>query len=209
VAHARTTGAPTGRRTQAGRARQPSARQARGTREARGTENTRGAPRGRGRRGRDLPRRRFRAAPGDHRGCAEWGGRKSPVRRRADGIPALDGDRSSPGSAITVTAQSPPISSRSARAAAPARARPSSSTRHQGTPGEVVRLERIRLRHVPAPPRSYFGSASVTYAPSDRICGIGSNRTAGARAFLRARLQESSRSGGGRIERDLEPTRSR
>ncbi|HYR52021.1 MAG TPA: GTP cyclohydrolase I [Candidatus Dormibacteraeota bacterium] len=81
-------------------------------------------------------------------------------------------------------------------------------TRYQGTPGEVVRLERIPVYGMcPHHLVPYFGSASVTYAPSDRICGIGSIARLVRELSCVPRLQESlTQAVADAIERDLEPT---
>lgn len=81
-------------------------------------------------------------------------------------------------------------------------------TRYQGTPGEMVRLERIPVYGMcPHHLVPYFGSASVTYAPSDRICGIGSIARLVRELSCVPRLQESlTQAIADAIERDLEPT---
>ena len=53
----------------------------------------------------------------------------------------------------------------------------------------------------------YFGSADVSYVPSDRICGIGSIARLVRELSCVPRLQESlTQAVANAIERDLEPT---
>jgi len=81
-------------------------------------------------------------------------------------------------------------------------------TRYQGTPGEAVRLERIPVYGMcPHHLVPYFGSASVMYMPSDRICGIGAIARLVRELSCVPRLQESlTQAVADAIERDLEPT---
>ncbi len=81
-------------------------------------------------------------------------------------------------------------------------------TRYHGTPGEAVRLERIPVYGMcPHHMVPYFGSASIAYVPSDRICGIGSVARLVRELSCVPRLQESlTQAVADAIERDLEPS---
>ena len=86
--------------------------------------------------------------------------------------------------------------------------RPLQTARYRGHPGETVAVEEIPVYGLcPHHLVPYFGSASVTYAPSDRICGIGSIVRLVRELSCVPRLQESlTQAVADAIERDLEPT---
>jgi GTP cyclohydrolase I len=80
-------------------------------------------------------------------------------------------------------------------------------SRYRGTPGETVRLERIPVYGLcPHHLVPYFGSASIRYVPSDRICGIGAIARLARDMACVPRLQEAfTQALADAIERDLEP----
>ena len=80
-------------------------------------------------------------------------------------------------------------------------------SRYRGHAGETVRLERIPVYGMcPHHLVPYFGSASVNYVPSDRICGIGAIARLVRELSCVPRLQESlTQAVADAIERDLEP----
>ena len=80
-------------------------------------------------------------------------------------------------------------------------------SRYRGHPGETVRLERIPVYGMcPHHLVPYFGTASVNYVPSDRICGIGAIARLVRELSCAPRLQESlTQAVADAIERDLEP----
>jgi GTP cyclohydrolase I len=80
-------------------------------------------------------------------------------------------------------------------------------SRYRGTTGEMVRLERIPVYGMcPHHLVPYFGSATVSYMPSDRICGIGAIARLVRELSCAPRLQESlTQAIANAIERDLEP----
>ena len=86
----------------------------------------------------------------------------------------------------------------------PAPLRPS---RYRGHAGETVRLEKIPVYGMcPHHLVPYFGSVSVRYIPSDRICGIGAIARLVRELACVPRLQEAfTQSIADAIERDLEP----
>lgn len=81
-------------------------------------------------------------------------------------------------------------------------------SRYHGNPGETVRLEKIPVYGMcPHHLVPYFGTASVSYMPSDRICGIGAIARLVREIACAPRLQESlTQAIADAIERDLEPT---
>jgi GTP cyclohydrolase I len=86
----------------------------------------------------------------------------------------------------------------------PAPLRPS---RYRGNAGENVRLEKIPVYGMcPHHLVPYFGSVSVRYVPTDRICGIGAIARLVRELSCVPRLQESfTQAVADAIERDLEP----
>ena len=86
----------------------------------------------------------------------------------------------------------------------PAPIRPS---RYRGHAGENVRLEKIPLYGMcPHHLVPYFGSVSVRFVPTDRICGIGAIARLVRELACVPRLQESfTQAVADAIERDLEP----
>ena len=80
-------------------------------------------------------------------------------------------------------------------------------SRYRGHPGETVRLERIPVYGMcPHHLVPYFGTASVTYMPGDRVCGIGAIARLVRELACVPRLQESlTQAVADAIERDLEP----
>ena len=80
-------------------------------------------------------------------------------------------------------------------------------SRYRGSPGETVRLERIPVYGMcPHHLVPYFGSVSVSYVPTDRICGIGAIARLVREISCVPRLQESfTQALADAIERDLEP----
>ena len=80
-------------------------------------------------------------------------------------------------------------------------------SRYRGHAGETVRLERIPIYGMcPHHLVPYFGSVSVNYMPSDRICGIGAIARLVRELACLPRLQESlTQAIADAIERDLEP----
>ena len=80
-------------------------------------------------------------------------------------------------------------------------------SRYRGHTGETVRLERIPVYGMcPHHLVPYFGTASVSYMPSDRICGIGAIARLVREISCVPRLQESlTQAVADAIERDLEP----
>ena len=86
----------------------------------------------------------------------------------------------------------------------PAPIRPS---RYRGNAGETVRLEKIPVYGMcPHHLVPYFGSVSVRYMPTDRICGIGAIARLVRELSCVPRLQESfTQALADAIERDLEP----
>jgi len=80
-------------------------------------------------------------------------------------------------------------------------------SRYRGQPGEMVRLERIPVYGMcPHHLVPYFGTASVNYAPSDRICGIGAIARLVRELSCVPQLQERlTQAIADSIERDLEP----
>ena len=86
----------------------------------------------------------------------------------------------------------------------PAPIRPS---RYRGSAGETVRLEKIPVYGMcPHHLVPYFGSVSVKYMPTDRICGIGAIARLVRDLSCVPRLQESfTQALADAIERDLEP----
>jgi len=80
-------------------------------------------------------------------------------------------------------------------------------SRYRGSPGETVRLERIPVYGMcPHHLVPYFGSVSVAYVPTDRICGIGAIARLVREISCVPRLQESfTQALADAIERDLEP----
>jgi len=87
----------------------------------------------------------------------------------------------------------------------PAPIRPS---RYRGNAGETVRLEKIPVYGMcPHHLVPYFGSVSVKYMPTDRICGIGAIARLVRELSCVPRLQESfTQALADAIERDLEPS---
>jgi GTP cyclohydrolase I len=81
-------------------------------------------------------------------------------------------------------------------------------SRYRGSPGETVRLERIPVYGMcPHHLVPYFGSVSVSYVPTDRICGIGAIARLVREISCAPRLQENlTQAIADAIERDLEPT---
>jgi GTP cyclohydrolase I len=86
----------------------------------------------------------------------------------------------------------------------PAPLRPS---RYRGHAGETVRLEKIPVYGMcPHHLVPYFGSISVRYVPSDRICGIGAIARLVRELACVPKLQEAfTQAVADAIERDLEP----
>jgi GTP cyclohydrolase I len=80
-------------------------------------------------------------------------------------------------------------------------------SRYRGSPGETVRLERIPVYGMcPHHLVPYFGSVSVSYVPTDRICGIGAIARLVREVSCAPRLQENlTQALADAIERDLEP----
>jgi GTP cyclohydrolase I len=80
-------------------------------------------------------------------------------------------------------------------------------SRYHGQPGETVRLERIPVYGMcPHHLVPYFGTVSVSYVPSDRICGIGAIARLVRDLSCVPRLQERlTQAVADAIERDLEP----
>jgi len=80
-------------------------------------------------------------------------------------------------------------------------------SRYKGSPGETVRLERIPVYGMcPHHLVPYFGSVSVSYVPTDRICGIGAIARLVREVSCAPRLQENlTQALADAIERDLEP----
>jgi GTP cyclohydrolase I len=80
-------------------------------------------------------------------------------------------------------------------------------SRYRGSPGETVRLERIPVYGMcPHHLVPYFGSVSVSYMPTDRICGIGAIARLVREISCVPRLQEAfTQALADAIERDLEP----
>ena len=80
-------------------------------------------------------------------------------------------------------------------------------SRYRGHPGETVRLERIPVYGMcPHHLVPYFGTASVRYVPTDRICGIGAIARLVRELSCAPRLQEGlTQAIADAIERDLEP----
>jgi GTP cyclohydrolase I len=80
-------------------------------------------------------------------------------------------------------------------------------SRYRGNSGETVRLERIPVYGMcPHHLVPYFGSVSVSYVPTDRICGIGAIARLVREISCVPRLQESlTQALADVIERDLEP----
>ena len=80
-------------------------------------------------------------------------------------------------------------------------------SRYRGHPGETVRLERIPVYGMcPHHLVPYFGTASVRFVPTDRICGIGAIARLVREISCAPRLQESlTQAIADAIERDLEP----
>ena len=81
-------------------------------------------------------------------------------------------------------------------------------SRYRGHPGETVRLERIPVYGMcPHHLVPYFGTASVRFVPTDRICGIGAIARLVRELSCAPRLQESlTQAIADAIERDLEPS---
>ncbi len=80
-------------------------------------------------------------------------------------------------------------------------------SRYRGHPGESVKLEKIPVYGMcPHHLVPYFGTASVSYMPTDRICGIGAIARLVRELACAPRLQESlTQAIADAIERDLEP----
>ncbi len=80
-------------------------------------------------------------------------------------------------------------------------------SRYRGHPGESVKLEKIPVYGMcPHHLVPYFGTASVSYMPTDRICGIGAIARLVRELACAPRLQESlTQAIADAIVRDLEP----
>jgi GTP cyclohydrolase I len=80
-------------------------------------------------------------------------------------------------------------------------------SRYRGHPGESVKLEKIPVYGLcPHHLVPYFGTASVSYMPTDRICGIGAIARLVRDLACAPRLQESlTQAIADAIQRDLEP----